>query len=598
MLSSKEIRQKFFDFFVERGHAIIPSASLVPENDPTVLFTTAGMQPLVPYLLGEPHPEGKRLVNSQKSLRTVDIEEVGDDSHGTFFEMLGFWSLGDYGKKDAIAWVWEFFTSLDWLGIPKNKLAVSVFKGDDDAPKDEEAISIWKDLGVPTDRIFEFGKLDNWWGPAGLTGPTGPDTEVFFDTGKGAHGKDCRPGEDCGKWMEIGNIVFMEYFKDEAGTYGPAPQKNIDTGLGLERLTMALQDKSSVYETDLFEGLMEAIEINSKEPNTRSNRIIADHIKASTFIVADGIIPSNVDQGYILRRLIRRALRHANQIGLPEVQLAAMLPRQIIGEMGDIYPELRTEKNKIIEVIPKEIAKFKETLRRGERELERKLSKLEKGAPLKGKDAFYLYETYGFPLELTVEFAKERGVEVDSDGFQTFFEKHQATSRKGAEKKFTGGLADHSATSIRYHTATHLLHQSLKNILGDDVEQRGSNITPERLRFDFSYPEKLTADQIKAIEDLVNNKIQEGLAVTFEELDVEEARKRRAIGVFEEKYGNRVKVYKMGDFSFEICGGPHVKNTKEVGSFKIVKESSVGQGIRRIKAVVDEVYSDQKDLPQ
>lgn len=596
-LTANDIREKFLQYFKEQKHTIIPSASLVPENDPTVLFTTAGMQPLVPFLLGETHPSGKRLANSQKCLRTVDIEEVGDISHGTFFEMLGHWSLGDYDKTKAIPWVWEFFTSTDWLGLSPSRLAVTVFKGDEDAPQDDVAAKIWEGLGMPKDRIFYLGKEDNWWGPAGITGPTGPDTEIFFDTGKESHGDNCMPGEDCGKWMEIGNIVFMEYFKDENGAFGPAPQKNIDTGLGLERITMALQGTNSVYETDIFSGVLDIIAKNAGNTNDRSARIIADHLKASTFLISDGVTPSNVDQGYILRRLLRRALRHAATIQLKEDALIAKIPLHIIDTYKEAYPELHTNTDLIHNEIEKEINKFKETLRRGEKELEKAIKRLGEGETmLSGETAFHLYETYGFPLELTVEYASEKGLTVDTDAFESQFEKHQATSRKGAEKKFAGGLADHSVESVRYHTATHLLHKALRNVLGEEVLQKGSNITSERMRFDFNYPEKLTQEQLEEVENIVNAQINAGLAVTFEELDIKEAREKGAIGVFNEKYGNLVKVYKMGEFSNEICGGPHVNNTKEVGEFKIIKESSVGKGIRRIKAVVDDQYSEDRDI--
>lgn len=590
--SAKEIRDLYLTFFKERGHSILPSASIVPENDPTALFVTAGMHPLVPFLLGQDHPEGSRLANAQKCVRTQDILEVGDNTHDTCFEMMGNWSLGDYFKKEAIEWSFEFLTSEQYLGIPIEKIAVTVFAGDDDAPRDEEAAEIWKSLGVPQKRIFYKGKEDNWWGPAGATGPCGPDTEMFVWTGDG-DAPEADPTED-DRWVEIWNDVFMQYFKEADGSYRELEQKNVDTGMGLERVAMFLQGATNIYETDLFEPIMRVLNelVQAANPElsdktiTIAKRIIADHIRTGAMMVSDSVLPSNKDQGYILRRLLRRAVVRGEKLGLPE-RFLAKLVEPVAEIYGEVYENLaKGEKIQgVAAVIEEEETKFRKSLRKGLKEFE-KISARNVDERISGKEAFLLFATYGFPLEMTQELAKERKREIDVQEFWKEFEAHQNLSRKGAEGKFAGGLADHSAESTRHHTATHLLHQALRDVLGQHVFQKGSNITPERLRFDFSHDRAMTKEEIKAVEDIVNEQIKGDLSVSFDVADVSDARKNGAIGVFEERYGNRVKVYKMGDYSLEICGGPHVQSTGELKSIKILKEQAVGAGIRRIKAAV------------
>lgn len=606
-----QIRQSFLDFFREKGHAIIPSASLIPENDPTVLFTTAGMHPLVPYLLGQPHPEGMRLANAQKCLRTDDIEEVGDNRHLTFFEMLGNWSLGDYFKPEAIQWSFEFLTGERWLQIDPTRLYVTAFEGDQDAPRDDESIGIWQSLflthnGVEAEvgvagkdepateakgpRIYLYPKKKNWWGPAGVTGPCGPDTEMFFDTGRphdSTFGVVCHPNCDCGRFVEIWNDVFMQYDKQVDGTFKPLSQKNVDTGMGLERVAAVLQGVSTVFETEIFKTIFQKLEALSGKKHDRSFRIIADHLRAAVFIIGDqrGVVPSNVGQGYIVRRLIRRAIREGRQVGITE-PFTHQLGLVIIGEFGAHYQELEQNLERITAELKKEEEKFGKTLEKGIKELE----KMFKGGSITGEQAFILFSTYGFPLELTEEIVKEKGLSIDHVAFETEFKNHQNLSRTASAGTFKGGLADHSAETTRLHTATHLLHRALKNVLGDHVEQKGSNITAERLRFDFSHSEKMTAEQIKQVEDIINDVIKQDVPVRYEEMTVEEAKKRGAIGLFEEKYGSKIKVYFIGndttDFSKEICGGPHVTHTGELGLFKIQKEEAVSAGVRRIKATV------------
>lgn len=595
MLAS-ELRQKYIDFFVNKhDHKEISGAPLVPENDPTVLFTTAGMHPLVPYLLGEKHPLGNRLVDCQKCVRTDDIDEVGDLTHCTFFEMLGNWSLGDYFKEGAIQMSMEFLTQE--LGIPVEKLYVTVFEGDEDAERDEESIRVWKEefkkKGIDAEvgeRIFMYGKKANWWGPAGQTGPCGPCTEMFYDTGKEhdpKFGDKCHPDCDCGKYVEIWNDVMMEFNKKEDGTFEPLNQKNVDTGLGLERVTALMQGKESHFDTELFSNTINKIKELASNENIESIRIIADHLRAATFIIADKITPSNVDQGYVLRRLIRRSIRHGHKMGI-ENHFCTDIAEIIINDYKDTYPEVEDNRDFIVEQMKKEEEQFSETLRQGEREFKKRLPSLLESAEkiIDGNLAFDLYATYGFPLEMTEELATENGLTVDKDGYQKAFEAHQELARKGAEQKFKGGLADHSEQTTALHTATHLLHQALRDVLGEHVEQRGSNITAERLRFDFNHGEKMTPEQIAEVEKIVNAQIQRDLPISFDELTVEEAKEAGAIGLFEHKYGEKVKVYTMGDFSKEICGGPHVEHTGELKSFKIKKEESSSAGVRRIKAVV------------
>jgi len=669
-MTANEIRQKFIDFFLKKGHQQIPSAPLIPEHDPTVLFTTAGMHPLVPYLLGEKHPQGHRLVNYQKCLRTDDIEEVGDDTHLTFFEMLGNWSLGDYFKKEAIEWSFEFLTSPAWLGLPLDRLAVSVFAGDNDAPKDEESAKIWQGLGVPPERIAYLDKKANWWGPAGQTGPCGPDTEMFYWTGDGQAPEKFDSTD--ARWMEIWNDVFMQYEKKADSSFVPLQQKNVDTGMGLERITAIMENKKSLYETELFNLLMQKIAaaIPAGTPyNERSARIIADHIKTAVFILGDqyGVAPSNVEQGYQLRKLIRRAIRLVNSLGIKEPILINLAP-VIIYTYQDAYPELTKNQQLIFEELTQEENKFNLTLTKGLKEFDKmyyldlylitlqKTSELypEGDMPippetstgnveiqpklmyyLSASDeikhkmetassemfkeiqnelkrrsefirlicthspliqeelslnfselAFKLYDTYGFPYELTHELAKEHGIIIDQRIFRRAFQEHKKKPRHGAAQKFAGGLADAQVLTTRLHTATHLLQQALRQILGMHVAQKGSNITAERLRFDFSQPVPLTKEEIKRVEDLVNVQIQAALPVTYAEMTLDEAKNEGAIGLFPDRYQNKVKVYSIGNFSKEICGGPHVTNTKELGAFKILKEESSSSGVRRIKAVL------------
>ncbi|MEM5860876.1 MAG: alanine--tRNA ligase [Candidatus Aenigmatarchaeota archaeon] len=588
MITAKELKRKYIDFFKSKGHVEIKSAPLIPENDPTVLFTPAGMHPLVPYLLGEPHPAGKRLVNVQKCLRTDDIDDVGDAFHNTFFEMLGNWSLGDYFKKEAIEFAFEFLTKV--LKIDINKISVTVFEGDEDAPRDDEAIRIWKSLGIPEERIFLNPKKDNWWGPVGEKGPCGPDTEIFYDTGKDKCSENCKPGCKCGKYFEIWNLVFMEYNKSENG-YEPLKQKNVDTGMGVERTTAILQGKDNVYDTELFLPIIEKIRENSKIMDLRHERIIADHIRASTFALSEGLLPSNVERGYILRRLIRRAIRSCYVIKC-DASLLSELANIVINIYHEDYPELLRNKSFIIDTLQEEIKRFEKTIKRGLNFFE-KIAEKEKY--IDGKNAFLLYQSYGFPLELIKEIAKERNIVVDEKGFKEEYKKHQEISRTASKGMFKGGLLDSSEISKKYHTATHLLHQALRDVLGNHVRQMGSNITPERLRFDFTHDKKLTKEEIEMIEKIVNEKIREGLEVKRIDMPLEEAKKIGALGFFEDKYGDIVSVYMIGDYSKEICGGPHVDNTSKLGVFKIIKEEGVAAGIRRIKAIlIQEEESNKK----
>jgi len=600
-MTANELRQKYIDFFLSKNHKQIAGKSLIPENDPTVLFTTAGMHPLVPFILGEPHPAGTRLVNYQKCIRTGDIEEVGDSSHLTFFEMLGNWSLGDYFKEEAIHMSYEFLTASQWLGISPDKLSVTVFAGDQDneegenVPPDEVSQKIWLSLGIPSERIYFLPRKDNWWGPAGLTGPCGPDSEMFIDTGKEACGPDCKPGCSCGKYFEVWNDVFMEYRKTSEGSYVPLARKCVDTGMGVERTSAILQGKKSVYETEGFIPIIQAIEhitgsgFGDDENSDNSIRIIADHIKTAAFILGDtkGIKPSNLGQGYILRRLIRRAIRHGRKLGA-EGNLLIEPMEQVLDIYNDIYPELKQNHKVIREELIKEEERFSTTLKNGENEFEKMLPNLMKNPKkiIPGRVAFRLYDTYGFPLEITEELAGENGMTVDREGFEKAFKNHQELSKKGAEKSFKGGLADHSEMTTRLHTATHLLHKALRIVLGDHVQQKGSNITHERLRFDFSHPEKLTEEEIRRVEEIVNEQIKSDLPVSMKMMTLAEAKSSGALAFFADKYDETVKVYSIGGFSKEVCGGPHVEHTGELGTFKIKKEQSSSAGIRRIRAVL------------
>ena len=596
-ISTDDIRSAYLDFFKSKGHAVIAGAPLIPENDPTVLFTTAGMHPLVPYLMGEKHPAGKRLCDVQRCVRTQDIDEVGDASHLTMFEMLGNWSLGDYFKEGAIQMSFEFITQI--LGIPLEKFAVTCFEGDADAPKDEESAAIWAKLGVKRERIGFLPKAKNWWGPAGQTGPCGPDTEMFYWVGKAKlPPAGSNPANDEDNWLEIWNDVFMQYNKKEDGTFEPLAQQNVDTGMGLERVAAVLQNVGNVYETDRMKPILDAVSelADVKDGTMRHPRIIADHLKASVFIIADGVKPSNVDQGYVLRRLIRRAIRSARQLKIEhDGTFTPGIARAVIAQFSHAYPHLQSREQEILSALQAEEQQFGKTLKEGMKQFE-KVSPSPSPSPspapeeISGIDAFHLYDTYGFPLELTKEMAAEQGMTVDEPAFKKAFEEHQKLSRAGAEARFKGGLADNSAETTKLHTATHLLDAALRKVLGDHVYQKGSNITAERLRFDFSHDEKMTPEQIKEVERLVNEAIKADLPISYHVTTVEGAKKMGAIGVFDDRYGSEVKVYMVGEgknvFSREICGGPHIARTGMLGLFTIKKEESSSAGVRRIKAVI------------
>ncbi len=592
-LTTAELRKLFLQFFSEKGHSVIPSASLIPENDPTVLFTTAGMHPLVPYLLGENHPAGTRLTDVQKCVRTGDIDEVGDSSHLTFFEMLGNWSLGDYFKKESIAWSWEFLTDEKWLGIDKDRLYFSCFEGNGSAPRDTYSHDRWVQMGADPSHIFYFGAKHNWWIP-GTSGPCGPDTEIFYDTGKPKCSDSCDPSCSCGKYLEIWNNVFMEYFQPAQGELRPLEKKNVDTGMGLERTVATLQGAESVYDTDAFTDILARIETLSGKKyrdsavTIKAFRIIADHIRTAAFMIGDprSVSPSNVDQGYILRRLIRRALRYAMQLDMPEQSLGKVA-ETVIALYGGVYPELSENRRRIISELDAEELRFHRTLSNGMREFEKIKGRFENGV-IDGKSAFRLFDTFGFPIEFTEEMARENGLSVDTAGFHAAFEEHQLKSKAGAEHKFKGGLAEATDETAKLHTATHLLQAALRRVLDESVSQKGSNITAERLRFDFSFPRKVTPDELREVERLVNEAIAAGVEITCEEMTVDEARAKGAIGLFGDKYGERVKVYTMGDYSCEICGGPHASNTGELGTFKIKKEEASSAGVRRIKAILEQ----------
>ena len=579
-----DIRNKYLNYFEKHGHKVIPSAPLIPENDPSVLFNTAGMQPLVPYLLGKKHPEGTRLTDYQKCVRTNDIDEVGDNRHLTYFEMLGNWSLGDYFKKEAISMSFEFLTKE--LNIPVEKLSVTCFAGDEDCPRDDETASIWKSVGIPENHIYYFGKDDNWW-IAGEEGPCGPDTEMFYDTGKPACSEECNPSCDCGKYVEIWNNVFMEYYKNKDGSYSKLKQKNVDTGLGLERMAMLLQGKETPFDIEVFKPVMDKLAELQKNDYIDSRRIVTEHLRTSMMIISDGGRPSNVDRGYVLRRLIRRMTRHMNklEINLDEIPNIIDL---YIDTLKDLYPELDKNRETIKNVIVEEKNKFIKTLANGEKEFNKEAVKAKETGKnmLEGAIVFRLYDTFGFPPEVTKELAKENNLKIDLEGFDKLFKEHQEKSREGAKQKFKGGLADQSEESIAYHTATHLLNAALKEVIGKDVHQRGSNITSERMRFDFSCDHKMTDEEKAKTEELVNKWIDESLEVKCEEMSKEEAIKSGAECMFIEKYPDIVTVYTIGNISKELCGGPHVKNTKELGHFKIKKEEASSAGVRRIKAIL------------
>jgi len=580
-----EIRNKYLNFFKNHGHVVIPSAPVIPENDPSVLFTTAGMQPLVPYLLGEPHPAGTRLTDYQKCVRTNDIDEVGDNRHLTYFEMLGNWSLGDYFKEESIQMSYDFLTKE--LGIPVEKLSVTCFAGDEDCARDEVTASCWKKAGIPEERIYYFGKDDNWW-IAGETGPCGPDTEMFYDTGKPKCSPECNPSCGCGKYVEIWNNVFMEFYKDENGKYSKLKQHNVDTGLGLERMTMLLQGKETPFETELFAPIMDKLVELQKVDNIASRRIVAEHLRSSMMIICDGGRPSNVDRGYILRRLIRRMVRHMNKLQISLDELSTLIDINV-ENLKEMYPALEANKETIKNVILEEKDKFVKTLEKGEKEFAKEVGQVkEQGENIvPGKVVFRLYDTYGFPPEVTEELATENGMKIDKEGFDKLFKEHQEKSRAGSEQKFKGGLASTGEMETKYHTATHLLNAALKQVLGSHVHQRGSNITAERMRFDFSHPAKMTDEEKQKTEDLVNEWITEAIPVEHLEMKKDDAIKMGAEAMFIEKYGDIVSVYKIGDVSIELCGGPHVSNTSELGHFKIKKEESSSSGIRRIKAILD-----------
>ncbi len=603
-ITADELRDLYLGFFKSKGHAVIPGASVIPENDPTVLFTTAGMHPLVPYLMGAmEHPAGTRLTDVQKCIRTGDIDAVGDSAHLTFFEMLGNWSLNDYFKKEAISWSYEFLTQ--HLGFSPEQLSVTVFKGegvegeDGYIPADEEAVAIWKSLGIPDERIYRLPREDNWWGPAGTTGPCGPDTEMFIDTGKEKCCDDCRPGCHCGKYIEIWNDVFMQYNKDEQGRFVPLGRHNVDTGMGVERTVCMMSGAPTVYDTEIFAPIMAAIDsLRSSEASNqlsddevlRARRIIADHMRTATFILCDpkgAVKPGNVGANYVLRRLIRRAVRYARMLGIGE-GFTVKLAETVCEKYKHVYPELAQNLDQCRLDLEAEEKRFNATLDKGEAMYKKVAEQLKAHSQTKisGKTAFKLYDTFGFPLEMTVEMAKKDSLEVDIEGFEEANRKHQELSRTTSAGSFKAGLQDNSEVVTRMHTATHLLHAALHKVLGPTANQKGSNITAERLRFDFTWPEPMTAEQKAEVEKLVNEWIEQGIEVTKKTTTVEEAKAEGAMALFGAKYGEQVTLYSVGDVSKEICCGPHVANTKELGGFKILKEQSSSAGVRRIKAVV------------
>lgn len=617
------VRKKYLEFFEKKGHKIIPSSPLLPENDSTTLFTIAGMQPLIPYLLGESHSLGKRLANSQKCFRAEDIEEIGDNRHTTFFEMLGNWSLGDYFKKEQIHWIFEFLTKE--LKLDPKRLYITCFRGNPEMkiPKDEESAKLWQQefakvginakivdfpetKGMQEGRIFYYPEKKNWWSRAGTPSEMpvgeigGPDSEIFYDFGADLHmhenskykDKPCHVNCDCGRFVEIGNNVFIQYIKTKEGIK-PLSKKNIDFGGGLERLTAAANNNPDIFLLDIFDNARNKLEklsnkkYKENQEIRRAFRVILDHLRAATFLISDGALPSNKDQGYFTRRVIRRAVRFGHKLGIYK-NFCSEIAQTFIEKYKSVYPNLEKNKEQIIKEIDQEESKFRQTLEKGLRVFERETKNIQQNQMITGKQAFYLYQSFGFPIEMTKELAQEKGLKVDEKGFNQELKKHQELSKKASDKKFKGGLADHSEQSIKYHTTTHLLHAALRKILGTHVEQRGSNITPERMRFDFTHPKKMTKQEIQQVQDLVNKWINHDLKVEMMELSYEEAKARGAIGLFENKYNkDKVRVYKIGDVSLEICGGPHVKSTGELGKFKIIKEESSSAGVRRIKAILE-----------
>ncbi len=607
-ITRQELLNKWFDFFVSKGHAKIASASVIPENDPSVLFTTAGMHPLVPYLLGQPHPKGKRLCDVQKCIRTGDIDEVGDPFHLTFFEMMGNWSLGDYFKQEKVKWSHEFLTSPKYLNLGKDGFAVTCFAGNETVAKDEETASLWEECGVPKDRIYFLPKSENWWEIN--RGPCGPDSEMFLDTGKPKCSENCSPACSCGKFMEIGNDVYMQYNRIGDNEYIPATQKNVDTGFGVERCLVVLNQEKSVYvASESFAKALKILEtLSGKKYNddgdefTRSFRIICDHLRASTFILGDekGAVPSNVGQGYILRRLIRRSIRHCRVLGISAGHLGEVA-KSYIEYFGEDYPELKINENKIVDELNKEEEKFLKTLELGNKEFEKVVSGIERKNQfmkqsnpnyteekvINGKSAFRLFDTFGFPIEITIEMANERGFEVDKAGFEEAFKQHQELARTASAGAFKGGLADDSEWTTRLHTANHLLLAGLRKMFGTQVEQKGSNITSERLRFDFNFDRKLTDEEVKELEDFVNDAIKKAIPVERFEMTFAEAKAKGAYGIHKADENETVSVYKIGDVDFQICGGPHAKNTSELVNFKISKQEAVSAGVRRVKAIIN-----------
>lgn len=591
-ITRRQLIDMYIGFMIEHGHKNIGSASIIPENDATILFTTAGMHPLVPYLLGEKHPAGTRLTNAQKCIRTNDIDEVGDNSHLTMFEMLGNWSLGDYFKSEMIPWSYEFLTSEKYLGIPLSNFAVTVFEGDDVCPRDTESAEIWRQCGVKEDRIFFLPKSENWWGLANGVGPCGPDTEMFFDNGQPPCCPECSPMCNCGKYMEMGNDVFLQYYTTvNGGEVKPLQQKNVDTGMGLERMLCLVNGKNNVYATELFENAIKIINSYANEKyedakNKKPYRVICDHIRSATIILGDdkGIVPSNVGQGYVLRRLLRRSIRFALQLQIDNKCLVEV-SNSFIEYFGQDYQELVRNRDRILKEIQVEINKFEKTLKSGQKEWEKATEKLS-GTVIDGQTAFHLYDTFGFPIELTLEMAREKGLEVDMDSYAKCFAEHQQKSKMNSDQLFKGGLSDTSKQTANLHTATHLLLGALRRKFGNHIEQRGSNITPDRLRFDFNFDRKITPEELKEIEEMVNEAIDKQVDVVCETLSIDEARKSGAMGIFNDKYGDSVKVFTIEGYSKEICGGPHASNTSDLGHFEIVKEESSSSGIRRIKAII------------
>lgn len=586
-MKTVEVREKFIEYFKSKGLNFVKPAPIIPEGDNSVLFTTAGMQQFVPYFTGKKDPWEGLVVNYQPCIRTNDIDEVGDSTHLTFFEMLGNWSFGKYFKKEAISMSYEFL--IDVLKLPVEKISVTCFKGDKDAPRDEFAAKCWEEAGIPKERIYFFDKNENWW-IAGDSGPCGPDTEIFYDTGKEECSKNCNPSCDCGKYVEIWNNVFMEYFKDTDGKYFKLEKKNVDAGMGLERMAMILNGVKTPFELDIFKNVIDEIKKDAKEDKIESERIIADHIRSSIHIISVGVKPSNVDRGYILRRLIRRIVRNLRKLQIDIEKLDKYIEISIENTKG-MYEEVYNNKEQILDVFHEETKKFISALERGEKELNKIInSKKNKNEELifTSEDIFTLYERFGLPSEITIELLEDINVKYEIENLEELFKKHQEKSKQGEKGRFKGGLQDHSPKTIKYHTATHILQAALRKVLGNDVYQKGSNINQERLRFDFSYPEKVSKENLQKVEDLVNEVIEKGLDVTHKEMKLEDAKKEDVIGLFEDKYEDIVTVYSVGDFSKELCGGPHVKNTKELGKFKIVKEEASSKGVRRIKAILED----------